>query len=127
MTETTVDTPRSGSSAKAERARSEKQQSHLHRIERTLAACFLGIFAGWLSFVLGGTPNVQMVQPNALLGLVILAAAIVVQRHLFILLRIDTPPMATKDWFYQGFMTFALWFITQTIILTTLLPPILTT
>ena len=122
MTETTVDTPRSGSSAKAERARSEKQQSHLHRIERTLAACFLGIFAGWLSFVLGGTPDANMVQPNALLGLVVLAAAIVVQRHLFILLRIDTPPMATKDWFYQGFMTFALWFMTLTILLTTSVP-----
>lgn len=122
MTETTVDTPRSGASAKAERARSEKQQAHLHRIERTLAACFLGILAGWLSFVLGGTPNASMVQPNALLGLVVLAAAIVVQRHLFILLRIDTPPLATKDWFYQGFMTFALWFVTQTIVLTTSAP-----
>ena len=120
MTETTVDTPRSGASAKAERARSETQQSHLHRSERTLAACFLGIVAGWLSFVLAGTPNAEtMVQPNALLGLVILAAAIVIQRHLFILLRLDTPPLGTKDWFYQGFMTFAFWFITLTILLTT--------
>jgi len=119
MTETTVDTPRSGSGAKAERVRSDKQRAHLFRIERTLAACFLGMFAGWLSILLGGTPNANMVQPNALLGLVILAAAIVVQRHLFILLRIDTPPLATKDWLYQGFMTFALWFITQTILLTT--------
>jgi len=123
MTETTVDMPRSGSGSKAEQARSDKQQAHLHRIERTLAACFLGMLAGWLSVVLGGTPNPEtMVQPNALLGLVILAAAIVVQRHLFILLRLDTPPLATKDWFYQGFLTFALWFITQTILLTTLLP-----
>lgn len=120
MTETTVDTPRSGASAKLERARSEKQHAHLLRIERTLAACFLGIIAGWLSFVLGGTPDANMVQPNALLGLVILGLAIVVQRHLFILLRLDDPPMKGKDWFYQGFMTFALWFITQTIVLTSL-------
>ncbi len=119
MTETTVDTPRSGATAKAERVRSDKQRAHLIRIERTLAACFLGMFAGWLSIVLGGTPDANMVQPNALLGLVVLAAAIVVQRHLFILLRIDTPPLKTKDWFYQGFMTFALWFMTQTILLTT--------
>lgn len=125
MTETTVDTPRSGANAKAERARSDKQRAHLHRIERTLAACFLGMIAGGLSIVLGGTPGANMVQPNALLGLVILAAAIVVQRHLFILLRIDTPPLATKDWIYQGFLTFALWFITQTILLTTSAPTIL--
>jgi predicted membrane-bound spermidine synthase len=122
MTETTVDTPRSGPLAKAERVRSEKQRAHLNRIERTLAACFLGLIAGWLSFVLGGTPDANMVQPNALLGLVILAAAIVVQRHLFILLGLDTPPLGGKDWFYQGFMTFALWFITLTILLTTSAP-----
>ena len=122
MTETTVDTPRSGSGTKADQARSDKQQAHLHRIERTLAACFLGMLAGWLSFVLGGTPDANMVQPNALLGLVVVAAAIVVQRHLFVLLRLDTPPLGNKDWFYQGFMTVALWFITQTILLTTLLP-----
>jgi predicted membrane-bound spermidine synthase len=122
MTETAVDTPRSGPLAKAERVRSEKQRAHLNRIERTLAACFLGLIAGWLSFVLGGTPDANMVQPNALLGLVILAAAIVVQRHLFILLGLDTPPLGGKDWFYQGFMTFALWFITLTILLTTSAP-----
>lgn len=122
MTETAVDTPRSGPGAKVELARSEKQRAHLNRIERTLAACFLGMLAGWLSFSLGGTPDANMVQPNALLGLVVLAAAIVVQRHLFILLRLDTPKLGGKDWFYQGFMTFALWFITLTILLTTSAP-----
>ena len=122
MTETTVDTTRSGSGAKAEQLRSEKQRAHINRIERTLAACFLGLIAGWLSFALGGTPDANMVQPNALLGLVIMAAAIVVQRHLFILLRLDTPRLGGKDWFYQGFMTFALWFITLTILLTTSAP-----
>lgn len=119
MTETTVDTTRSGSGAKAEQLRSEKQRAHLNRIARTLAACFIGMIAGGLSFALGGTPNENMVQPNALLGLVILAAAIVIQRHLFVLLRLDTPELGAKDWFYQGFMTFALWFMTLTILLTT--------
>lgn len=122
MTETAVDTPTSGSGAKAERVRSEKQHAHLRRIERTLTACFLGLLAGWISFVLGGAPDAGMVQPRALLGLVVLAIAIVVQRHAFILLRLDTPPLGGKDWFYQGFMTFALWFITLTILLTTSAP-----
>ncbi len=119
MTETETDLPRIGSGTKAERLRSEKQGDHMRRIARTLAACFLGMIAGGLSFYFGGTPNELAVQPNALLSLVLLAAAIVVQRHLFILLRLDTPRLGGKDWFYQGFMTFALWFITQTILLTT--------
>ena len=79
----------------------------------------MGLIAGWVSFILGGTPDANGIQPLALLGLVILGAAIVVQRHLFILLGLDRPPLGGKDWFYQGFMTFALWFITLTILLTT--------
>jgi hypothetical protein len=119
MTETASETPRTGAGLKVEQVRSDKQRAHLHRIERTLAACFLGMLAGGLSFVLCGTPDANGVQPNALLSLIFLAVAIVVQRHMFILLRLDTPPLGGKDWFYQGFMTFALWFITQTILLTT--------
>lgn len=119
MSETETDLPIRGGGTKAEQIRSEKQRDHLRRIARTLAACFLGMAAGALSYMIGGTPNELGVQPNALIGLVILAAAIVVQRHLFILLRLDTPPLGGKDWFYQGFMTFAFWFITLTILLTT--------
>ncbi len=122
MTETTVDTPRSGPGAKTERVRNEKQHAHLSRIARTLAACFLGLAAGWISFVIGGTPDANMVQPLALIGLVVLGIAIVIQRHLFLLLRMDTPALRGKDWFYQGFMTFAFWFITLTILLTTSAP-----
>jgi len=119
MTETETDKPRSGTGTKAGKLQADKQGEHMRRMMRTLAACFLGMAAGGISFYLGGTPNELAVQPNALLSLVILAAAIVVQRHLFILLRLDTPRLGGKDWFYQGFMTFALWFITQTILLTT--------
>ncbi|KAF5050578.1 hypothetical protein DSECCO2_428020 [anaerobic digester metagenome] len=119
MSETETDLPRTGAGTKAEQIRSEKQREHLRRIARTLAACFLGMIAGVLSFSIGGTPNDLGVQPNALIGLVVLAAAIVVQRHIFILLRLDTPQLGGKDWFYQGFMTFAFWFITLTILLTT--------
>ncbi|HOT95270.1 MAG TPA: hypothetical protein PK089_08815 [Methanoregulaceae archaeon] len=119
MSETETDLPGTGTSARAELVRSEKQRGHLLRIARTLSACFLGMAAGAISFFVGGTPNDVGVQPNALLGLVVLAAAIVVQRHIFILLRLDTPALGGKDWFYQGFMTFAFWFITLTILLTT--------
>jgi hypothetical protein len=45
-------------------------------------------------------------------------AGIVVQRHIFMLLRLDSDKMGFKNWFYQGFMTFAFWFITWTLLLT---------
>jgi hypothetical protein len=41
---------------------------------------------------------------------------IIAQRYLFILLRKNMISRA-KDWFYQGFMTAALWFMTWTILL----------
>jgi len=32
---------------------------------------------------------------------------------------VDYMELSTKDWFYQSFITFALWFMTWTIFLTT--------
>ena len=43
---------------------------------------------------------------------------IVVQKHIFILIGMDTSRLGGKDWFYQGFMTFAFWFMTWTLLLT---------
>jgi PKD repeat protein len=52
----------------------------------------------------------------------LMLAAIVAQKHLFILLGMDTSKLGGKDWFYQGFMTFALWFMAWTILLSSPLP-----
>jgi len=41
-----------------------------------------------------------------------------VQKHIFMLMHLFLKPLGFKDWFYQGFMTFAFWFITWTILLT---------
>jgi len=102
------------------RTRAEKQVEHRNRIKRTLVACFMGILAGGLSFYLSGTPDpVSGLQQNAIIGILLLMAGVVFQKHIFMLLRLDYMELTSKDWFYQSFMTFALWFMTWTILLTT--------
>jgi hypothetical protein len=102
------------------RTRAEKQVEHRGRIKRTLVACFMGILAGGLSFYLSGTPDpVSGLQENAIIGVLLLMAGVVFQKHIFMLIRIDYMELNKKDWFYQSFMTFALWFMTWTILLTT--------
>lgn len=53
------------------------------------------------------------------LGLVILATAILAQFPLLRAIGIDTDSFGTKDKLYIGFMSFALWFISWAIFLTT--------
>ncbi len=102
------------------RTRAEKRAEHRDRITRTLVACFMGILAGGLSFYLSGTPNpTSGLQENAIIGILLLMAGVVFQKHLFMLIRIDYMALTGKDWFYQSFMTFALWLMTWTILLTT--------
>jgi hypothetical protein len=44
-------------------------------------------------------------------------AFVLIQKHIFMALRIDYTTLQTKDWFFQGFMTFGFWFMTWTILL----------
>ena len=104
------------------KTQAEKQEEHIDRIKRTLTACLLGMVAGVLSFVSGGAPNAQGLQNNGFLALMLMLAAIVVQKHIFLLIGMDTAKLGAKDWFYQGFMTFALWFMVWTILLSSPLP-----
>ena len=91
----------------------EKQADHIERIKRTLAASLIGIIVGVASFYLSGFA----VKDIGLLAFMLMLAGIVVQRHLFPLLGITKTKLGAKDWFYQGFMTFAFWFMTWTILL----------
>ena len=97
-----------------------KKAEHSERVIRTAIACALGMFAGIASYFLAGTPgSADGVQPSAIIGIFILLAFIVIQRTIFILMKIDTQKLGKKDWFYQAFMTFALWYLSWTIILST--------
>jgi len=107
---------------KKAKTKADKQAEHIARIKRTLIASLLGIFTGILSYWSGGIPNAAGLQENGFLAFMLMLAAIVVQKHLFRLLGMDTSKLGAKDWFYQGFMTFAFWFMTWTILLTSLTP-----
>ena len=107
---------------KKEKTKADKQAEHIARIKRTLIASLIGIATGALSYWSGGVPSSAGLQANGFLALMLMLAGIVIQKHIFILLGMDTAKLGAKDWFYQGFMTFAFWFMTWTILLTSLTP-----
>jgi len=103
---------------KKAKTKADKQAEHIERIKRTLIASLLGMLAGGLSYYLGGVPDAAGLQADGFLGFMFMLAFIVLQKHIFMLMGMDTTKLGSKDWFYQGFMTFAFWFITWTILLT---------
>jgi hypothetical protein len=90
----------------------EKQAQHMDRLKRTAVACGMGIVVGALSFLYA---NPAKTVPE--LGILFLLAGIVFQKYVFLALRMDYLGLTAKDWLYQGFMTFSLWFISWTILL----------
>ena len=105
---------------KKEKTRAEKQAEHVARIKRTLVASVIGIITGILSYWSGGAPDAGGIQANGVLAFMLMLAGVVVQKHVFLFMGMDTSKLTAKDWFYQGFMTFAFWFMTWTILLTSL-------
>ena len=103
---------------KKKKTKLEKQAEHIVRIKKTLVACIAGILVGVLSWYL----QVTVKNDIGLLAFMLMLAGVVLQRHIFILLKIDTMKMGAKDWFYQGFLTFAFWVMTWTILLSTTMP-----
>jgi hypothetical protein len=101
---------------KKEKTKADKQTEHIARIKRTLLASIIGIFVGVLSYYI----NISFSKDAGYLGLMLMLAGIVIQKHIFVLMGMDISKLGGKDWFYQGFMTFAFWFMTWTILLTSL-------
>lgn len=116
--EASADTPDEVEVAPKKKTREEKQKEHLGRIEKTLIACVLGIGTGIISFLVISPSQIEGFQSYTILALLIMIAGIVVQRHIFMLFRLGSQKLGAKDWLYQGFMTFAFWFITWTLLLT---------
>ena len=100
--------------------RGEKQAQHMDRLKRTGIACAMGILAGVLAFYVDSAP--PGINPGTALGILFLLAGIVFQKYVFLALRMEYLGLTSKDWLFQGFMTFSLWFITWTILLSTLSP-----
>jgi PKD repeat protein len=104
--------------SRKKKTKPEKQAEHIVRIKKTLVACIAGILAGLLSYYL----QVTVKNDIGLLAFMLMLAAVVLQRHIFILMHIDSSKLGAKDWLYQGFMTFAFWGMTWTILLSALVP-----
>jgi hypothetical protein len=83
----------------------------MRSITVTTTATLAGVVAGVLSTVLAAGPN-----DNIALG--ILGVTILVQFPFYYLVGIDVGDFGTKDKLYVAFMTFALWFVTWSILLT---------
>lgn len=113
-----AETPEEAEVAPKKKTREEKQKEHLVRIEKTLIACGLGIATGIIAFLVISPSQIEGLNSYTILALLIMISGIVVQRHIFMLLRLGSQKMGAKDWLYQGFMTFAFWFITWTLLLT---------
>ena len=116
MSEITID--EKPALTKKEKTRADKQAEHIARIKRTLIASILGIFVGILSYYI----SISFSKDSGILALMLMLACIVIQKHIFIFLGMGSTKMGGKDWLYQGFMTFAFWFMTWTILLTSLPP-----
>jgi hypothetical protein len=86
------------------------------RIIRTIIAVLAGFLAGLICFITEDIAAQSGGSRSVLFPILILIAAIIIQKHIFMLLRLHHP-LEKKDWFYQGFMTFSFWFVTWTILL----------
>jgi hypothetical protein len=95
-----------------QKKRDQKRQAHNDRIIRTGIASIMGIIAGVLSFILVHN------ESQGVIGFLLLLGAMVFQKHVFMLMKLDISGLGGKDWFYQSFMAFAFWFIAWTILLT---------
>jgi ferredoxin len=97
-----------------------KKTEHGERVVRTFIACVLGVIAGITSYFTAGAPDLETgIQTDPFIGIMILLVTVVLQRTIFILVKIDITKLGKKDWFYQTFMTFATWYLSWTIILST--------
>lgn len=96
----------------------EKKREHLNRVKRTLVGCFLGILTGVISYFVVGT-EISGLTSYTMVAVLIMLIGVIVQRHIFVLTGIGGKKMDKKDWLYQGFVTFAFWFISWTILLNT--------
>ncbi|HJJ91775.1 MAG TPA: hypothetical protein O0Y15_03080, partial [Methanocorpusculum sp.] len=101
-----------------EEKKARKKSEHVNRVISTAIACILGMIAGVSSFYLAGAMDpVTGTQPMPVIGLLVLILAIVIQKTIFMVIRIDVSKLGKKDWFYQGFMTFVTWFLSWTMML----------
>jgi hypothetical protein len=93
----------------------EGLSDHARSAVVTGTATILGIVAGIASTLFATNAG----QPDNTLGLGLLIGAVIVQFPFYQAIGIDVTEFETKDQLYIFFMSFALWFITWGLLLTT--------
>ncbi len=91
----------------------EKKHAHVRGVKVTAFSSLVGVLAGVVSWMItsGFLASVDLVNAVA-----VLAAAVALQKPF--LPKLDKHDMGKKDWLYVAFMTFDLWFVTWTVLLT---------
>ncbi|MDR2855978.1 MAG: hypothetical protein LBV40_07520 [Methanomicrobiales archaeon] len=103
---------------KAAQEAEKKKDEYFLILKRTFIAIGAGVLAGLICFYFEkGFIGTQGSSDFAFLSILIMIASIFMQKHIFMLLRIDYTTLQKKDWVYQGFMTFGFWLITWTMFL----------
>ena len=95
----------------------DETAEYTKRITRTLVAVGAGCIAGIICFLTEQTTASTGAGKSFVFPFLVMLASIIIQKHIFMLIRIDTSRLEKKDWFYQGFITFAFWYVTWTILL----------
>ena len=89
---------------------------HLRGVTVTTLACLAGVGATITSATVVG---MSAEAATSQLSLVIVAAFVLVQYPVLYALSVDVTDFGIKDNLYVAFMTFALWFLTYTVLLST--------
>ena len=95
----------------------DETAEYTKRITRTLIAVGAGCIAGIICFLTEQATASSGAGKSFIFPILVMIASIIIQKHIFMLIRIDTTKLEKKDWFYQGFITFAFWYVTWTILL----------
>ncbi len=77
---------------KKQKTKADKQAEHIERIKRTVVACLIGIFVGGLSYYI----SISYSTDSGLLAFMLMLAGIVVQKHIFMLMGMDTGKLGGK-------------------------------
>ena len=91
---------------------SERRSSHIRGVTVTAVATLAGVVAALVSAAFLGLAAKDQV------GLAIVAGFVFVQLPVLQAIGIDVEDFSTKDHLYVLFMTFSMWFVTWTILLT---------
>jgi len=89
---------------------------HLRGVTVTTLACLSGVAAAIASAVVIGT---DPATAGTTTPLAVVAAFVIAQYPILYVLRVDVSEFGIKDNLYVTFMTFALWFLSYTVVLST--------